>query len=60
MQSKITVIQGKEEVAQDERNLPEMLEDPFVENWDSRYQKNLDYMAPVVWNMLVLEVALDT
>ena len=54
------VIQGKEEVAQDKRNLPVMLEDPFGENWDSSQQNNLDYMAPVVWNMPVLEVALDT
>ena len=48
MQSMITVIQGKEEVVQDERKLLEVLDAPFEENWDSSLQNNLDYMAPVV------------
>ena len=60
LQSMIMVILGKEEVAQDEKNLLEILDAPFEDNWDSSQQNNLDYMAPVVQNIPVLVVALDT
>ena len=56
----ITVVQDKEEVVQDIETLRHLLDNRHVEELHLNSQGNLDYMAPVAWNILDPEAALDT